>query len=213
MSETGNGADPRTARSSRQTPQARPGYPARAALPALPVPQAPFTPPARVTPPTRRGVLAAGAGAGAAALLGAAGTATRAQAAQAVPAPVPGTPADLAPYASYWFPDSLPQGAPGPGITWRSLKQWSPESDPDLAHNTATVPLAPRFTPVPVNPGARAGQARISSLVSFGPTAQNPPRAPRPPTTTRSRTGRTSTSWCSGAAPPARESCSPRTRP
>ncbi|WP_405757047.1 endo-beta-N-acetylglucosaminidase [Streptomyces sp. NBC_00073] len=174
MSETGNGADPRTARSSRQTPQARPGYPARAALPALPVPQAPFTPPARVTPPTRRGVLAAGAGAGAAALLGAAGTATRAQAAQAVPAPVPGTPADLAPYASYWFPDSLPQGAPGPGITWRSLKQWSPESDPDLAHNTATVPLAPRFTPVPVNPGARAGQARISSLVSFGPTAQNP---------------------------------------
>ncbi|MFB6811757.1 endo-beta-N-acetylglucosaminidase [Streptomyces sp. NPDC056387] len=128
--------------------------------------------------PSRRGVLAAGAGAGAAALLGVTGTATRAQAAQAArvsTAPVPGAaPAGLAPYASYWFPDTLPQGAPGPGITWRSLRQWTPESDPDLAHNTATVPLAPRFTPVPANAGARGGQARISSLVSFGPTAQNP---------------------------------------
>ncbi|WP_251054809.1 endo-beta-N-acetylglucosaminidase, partial [Streptomyces sp. ISL-66] len=82
--------------------------------------------------------------------------------------------ADLAPYASYWFPDSLPQGSPGPGITWRSLMRWSPESDPDLAHNTASVPLAPRFTPVPANASARAGQARIASLVSFGSTAGNP---------------------------------------
>ncbi|MFF1341448.1 endo-beta-N-acetylglucosaminidase [Streptomyces sp. NPDC058290] len=133
--------------------------------------------PARTAPPTRRGVLAAGAGAGAAALLGAAGATTRAQAAATAPGTRAGTaasPADLAPYASYWFPDSLPQGSPGPGITWRSLKQWTPESDPDLAYNTATVPLAPRFTPVPPNAGARSGQARISSLVSFGPTAQNP---------------------------------------
>ncbi|WP_078613563.1 endo-beta-N-acetylglucosaminidase [Streptomyces katrae] len=163
MSETGNGADPRTARSLRT---------------AHPAPPAPATRPARTAPPTRRGLLAAGAGAGAAALLGSTGASTTAQAAAAT---APGTradatpaPADLAPYASYWFPDSLPQGSPGPGITWRSLKQWTPESDPDLAYNTATVPLAPRFTPVPPNAGARTGQARISALVSFGPTAQNP---------------------------------------
>ncbi|WP_371618214.1 endo-beta-N-acetylglucosaminidase [Streptomyces sp. NBC_00454] len=121
--------------------------------------------------PTRRGLLLAGAGAGAGALLyGAA-----APAAATPGAPVaPVGPADLAPYASYWFPDSLPQGSPGPGITWRSLMRWSPESDPDLAHNTATVPLAPRFTPVAPNTTARAGQARIASLVSFGNTAGNP---------------------------------------
>ncbi|MFG2879076.1 endo-beta-N-acetylglucosaminidase [Streptomyces sp. NPDC048337] len=117
--------------------------------------------------PTRRGLLAAGAGAGAAALLGAASPASAA-------AEGGTTPPDLAPYASYWFPDSLPKGAPGPGIVWRSLRQWTPESDPDLAHNTATVPLAPRFTPVPAHPEARAGQARIASLVSFGPTSRNP---------------------------------------
>ncbi|MFD3698225.1 endo-beta-N-acetylglucosaminidase [Streptomyces sp. NPDC058646] len=123
-------------------------------------------------PPARRGVLAAGAGAGALALLG--GGPAPALAAPAVPPAGPATPADLAPYASYWYPDSLPQGAPGPGIVWRSLKEWSPGTDRDLAHNTATVPLAPRFTPVPPHPGVRAGQARISSLVSFGPTAGNP---------------------------------------
>ncbi|MGW7458532.1 endo-beta-N-acetylglucosaminidase [Streptomyces sp. NPDC054797] len=125
-----------------------------------------------IRPPARRTVLAAGAGAGAAALLGAPGLVPPASAAQA--APTPATPTDLAPYASYWFPDSLPQGTPGAGIVWRSLKQWTPESDPDLAHNTATVPLAQRFTPVPANRDARAGQARIASLVSFGPTAGNP---------------------------------------
>ncbi|MFD9337344.1 endo-beta-N-acetylglucosaminidase [Streptomyces sp. NPDC060028] len=111
------------------------------------------------------------AGAGAAALLGAPALTPHASA--AAPAPR-AAPADLAPYASYWFPDSLPAGAPGPGITWRSLGQWSAESDPDLAHNTATVPLAERFTPVAPNATARGGQARIASLVSFGPTAGNP---------------------------------------
>ncbi|MFF5807000.1 endo-beta-N-acetylglucosaminidase [Streptomyces sp. NPDC012746] len=145
-------------------------------------------PPAPPAPQTRRGVLAAAAGAGAAALLGATGAATAsaapATAAPATAAPAPAPPEvtpvapaalpDLAPYASYWFPDSLPSGTPGPGIVWRSLLRWSPESDPDLAHNTATVPLAPRFTPVPAHPGARAGQARIASLVSFGPTSRNP---------------------------------------
>ncbi|WP_328877755.1 endo-beta-N-acetylglucosaminidase [Streptomyces sp. NBC_00299] len=82
--------------------------------------------------------------------------------------------AALQPYASYWYPDSLPSGTPGTGITWRSLKSWRPADDPDLAFNAATVPLAPRFTPTPANPTARAGQARIQSLVSFGPTAGNP---------------------------------------
>ncbi|MER6450207.1 endo-beta-N-acetylglucosaminidase [Streptomyces venezuelae] len=133
----------------------------------------PRTPPAAALRPTRRRVLATGAGA--AAVLGLAGRAR----ADAAPAPLPAAapaaaPADLAPYASYWFPDSLPSGTPGPGIVWRSLSRWTPESDPDLAHNTSTVPLAERFTPVPANRDARVGQARVSSLVSFGPTAGNP---------------------------------------
>ncbi|MGW7299908.1 endo-beta-N-acetylglucosaminidase [Streptomyces sp. NPDC054829] len=78
------------------------------------------------------------------------------------------------PYASYWYPDSLPSGSPGPGITWRSLKAWRAEDDPDLAFNAASVPLAARFTPAPVNATARADQARIQSLVSFAPTSSNP---------------------------------------
>ncbi|MBC9712927.1 endo-beta-N-acetylglucosaminidase [Streptomyces sp. TRM66268-LWL] len=81
---------------------------------------------------------------------------------------------NLQPYASYWFPDSLPAGSPGAGITWRSLKSWTPESDADLAYNRSTVPLAERFTPVAVNGTARAGQGRIASLVSFETTASNP---------------------------------------
>ncbi|MFJ2595312.1 endo-beta-N-acetylglucosaminidase [Streptomyces erythrochromogenes] len=132
----------------------------------------PRTPPVPLRP-TRRRVLAAGVGA--AALLGVAGRARAAAPAAGPTAPAPEpAPGGLAPYASYWFPDSLPAGAPGPGIVWRSLSRWTPEDDPDLAHNTATVPLAERFTPVPANGTARAGQARIASLVSFAPTAQNP---------------------------------------
>ncbi|MDJ0381896.1 endo-beta-N-acetylglucosaminidase [Streptomyces sp. G-G2] len=126
--------------------------------------------------PTRRGLLTAGAGAGAGALLGGgrAAAAPSPTAAPGAPAARAATAADPAPYASYWFPDSLPAGAPGAGIVWRSLKQWRAETDPDLAHNRATVPLAARFTPVAPNTTARAGQARIASLVSFGPTAGNP---------------------------------------
>ncbi|MFF7356599.1 endo-beta-N-acetylglucosaminidase [Streptomyces filipinensis] len=78
------------------------------------------------------------------------------------------------PYASYWYPDSLPSGSPGPGITWRSLKSWRAADDPDLAFNAASVPLAARFTPTPANPTARSGQARVQALVSFGPTSGNP---------------------------------------
>lgn len=110
--------------------------------------------------PTRRTVLLAGA---AAALL---------------PAPpataAPKAAAALQPYASYWYPDSLPSGTPGTGITWRSLKSWRAADDTDLAFNAASVPLAARFTPTPVNATARSGQARLQSLVSFGPTAGNP---------------------------------------
>ncbi|MFF3454951.1 endo-beta-N-acetylglucosaminidase [Streptomyces sp. NPDC002730] len=81
----------------------------------------------------------------------------------------PGTP-----YASYWYPDSFPSGTPGQGITWRSLKAWRAEDDTDLVFNKSAVPLARRFTPTPVNATARSGQARVQSLVSFGPTAGNP---------------------------------------
>lgn len=132
----------------------------------------PRTPAARARP-SRRGLLAGGAVSGAAALLGA-GAPARAATAPTSPPAAPTSPPALAPYASYWFPDSLPDGVPGPGITWRSLAGWTPESDPDLAHNASCVPLAPRFTPVPPHPDARADQARISALVSFAPTARNP---------------------------------------
>ncbi|MET8560081.1 endo-beta-N-acetylglucosaminidase [Streptomyces flaveolus] len=110
--------------------------------------------------PTRRTVLIA---AGAAAL-------TPALPAQAAPRAAAATP----PYASYWYPDSLPAGSPGPGITWRSLKSWRAADDPDLAFNAASTPLAARFTPTPANTTARSGQARVQALVSFGPTSANP---------------------------------------
>ncbi|MEV6548241.1 endo-beta-N-acetylglucosaminidase [Streptomyces sp. NPDC051597] len=113
--------------------------------------------------PTRRSVVLTGAGAAAALAL----PSVVARAAQ-------GAGRDLQPHASYWYPDSLPSGTPGPGITWRSLKDWRAEDDEDLAFNTASVPLAARFTPVPVNRTARGGQARIQALVSFDHTAGNP---------------------------------------
>ncbi|MEU1257207.1 endo-beta-N-acetylglucosaminidase [Streptomyces chartreusis] len=111
--------------------------------------------------PTRRTVLIAAA------------TAAMLPSSPAVAAPRPKA-AALQPYASYWYPDSLPSGSPGTGITWRSLKSWRPADDADLAFNASTVPLAPRFTPAPANTTARSDQARIQSLVSFGPTASNP---------------------------------------
>ncbi|MEW2512742.1 endo-beta-N-acetylglucosaminidase [Streptomyces sp. NPDC046870] len=113
--------------------------------------------------PTRRTVLIA---AGAAALT----PALSVPAAQAAPRAAAATP----PYASYWYPDSLPAGSPGPGVTWRSLKSWRAADDPDLAFNAASIPLAARFTPAPANTTARSGQARVQALVSFGPTSANP---------------------------------------
>ncbi|MGW0880195.1 endo-beta-N-acetylglucosaminidase [Streptomyces sp. NPDC002671] len=116
--------------------------------------------------PSRRTVLIAGT---AAALLPAAPA--LAAPASAVARPKATT---TSPYASYWYPDSLPSGSPGTGITWRSLKTWRAADDPDLAFNAASVPLATRFTPTPANTTARSGQARIQALVSFGPTSSNP---------------------------------------
>ncbi|KAB1146718.1 endo-beta-N-acetylglucosaminidase [Streptomyces luteolifulvus] len=136
--------------------------------------------------PTRRTVLLAGAGVGAAAALPPSVPANAASKAAAAPeeaapeaaaskATARSEAADaLQPYASYWYPDSLPSGTPGTGITWRSLKTWRAADDADLPFNAATVPLAARFTPTPPNTSARAGQARIQSLVSFGPTSGNP---------------------------------------
>ncbi|WP_030379126.1 MULTISPECIES: endo-beta-N-acetylglucosaminidase [unclassified Streptomyces] len=118
--------------------------------------------------PTRRTVLFTGAATATAALLPSLPAAADAPTAPgALPAATP-------PLASYWYPGSLPSGEPGAGITWRSLRGWSADDDPDLAFNASTVPLAPRFTPAPVNTTARAGQARVQSLVSFGPTSGNP---------------------------------------
>ncbi|MFC5034370.1 endo-beta-N-acetylglucosaminidase [Streptomyces sp. So13.3] len=114
--------------------------------------------------PSRRRVLIAGAGT--AGLLLAPGLPAASAAA--------GTARNLQPHASYWFPDSLPAGTPGDGIQWRSLKAWTPETDPDLAFNTASVPLAARFAPPPANTTARTGQARISGLAAFDHTAGNP---------------------------------------
>ncbi|MDQ0791104.1 endo-beta-N-acetylglucosaminidase D [Streptomyces sp. B3I7] len=118
--------------------------------------------------PTRRAVLFTGAATATAALL------PLPSATAAGPGSPAALPAATPPLASYWYPDSLPSGEPGAGITWRGLRDWRAEDDPDLAFNASTVPLAPRFTPAPVNDTARAGQARIQSLVSFGPTSGNP---------------------------------------
>ncbi len=83
---------------------------------------------------------------------------------------------DGQPYAFYWFPDSLPPSdrEPPPGAVWRSLLDWNPRTDPDLAFNVSTVPLASRSTPRPLHRGQHRHQTRVQSLVSFGPTADNP---------------------------------------
>ncbi|WP_028798780.1 endo-beta-N-acetylglucosaminidase [Streptomyces sp. 142MFCol3.1] len=119
---------------------------------------------------SRRTVLLTAAGAASGLVPGLSGTATAASRGAGATAAA----RDLQPYASYWYPDSLPSGTPGTGITWRSLKAWRAGSDADLAFNAASVPLAARFTPTPANTTARSGQARIQSLVSFGPTSANP---------------------------------------
>ncbi|MEU3984188.1 endo-beta-N-acetylglucosaminidase [Streptomyces sp. NPDC026672] len=122
--------------------------------------------------PTRRTVLLAATAAAltpALPAVAAPGTGTARAAAE------PGTAAAATPpYAAYWYPDTFPSGSPGSGITWHSLKSWRAADDTDLALNASTVPLAPRFTPTAANTTARSDQARVQSLVSFGPTSSNP---------------------------------------
>lgn len=174
----------------------------------------PRTPPA-ATRPTRRRVLATGAGAAALLGLGLAGRARAAAAPARLPvaAPAAPDPAGLAPYASYWFPDSLPSGTPAPGSCGarsaggprRAIRIWrtTPRPCPWRSASPRSRRTGTRAPARPVSP----------RWCPSGPRPGTPPRAPRPPTTTRSRTGRTSTSWSSGAAPPARASCSRPTRP
>ncbi|MFG2075746.1 endo-beta-N-acetylglucosaminidase [Nonomuraea maritima] len=66
------------------------------------------------------------------------------------------------PYASYWYPDTI--------------LNWNPATDPDARFNRSTTPLQPRVSDpaLKANAGARAGEGRVASLVSFAPTSGNP---------------------------------------
>ncbi len=119
------------------------------------------------------------------------------------------------PYASYWFPSTI--------------LDWDPATDPDAPFNRGTVPLAARFSnpDFNVNPHAHLDEGRVQALVAFAPTSFNPSQGSatedyyalnywqyidqrrrrsiprkvrRPRITTRSTTGNTSISSCSGAA-------------
>ncbi|WP_416874741.1 endo-beta-N-acetylglucosaminidase [Kitasatospora sp. SC0581] len=99
-------------------------------------------------------------------------TATPAAWADPVPAALPGAgpaaaPAATAgqgsqPFASYWYPNSI--------------LNWDPATDPDARFNRSRVPLQPRTSDpaLRANPNARTGEGKIASLVSFGPTSNNP---------------------------------------
>ncbi|MQS11085.1 glycoside hydrolase [Streptomyces kaniharaensis] len=79
----------------------------------------------------------------------------------AAPAPA-ATAAGNQPYASYWYPSTI--------------LAWDPATDPDARFNRSRVPLQPRTSDpaLRANPNARAGEGKIASLVSFGPTSNNP---------------------------------------
>ncbi|MEV7602434.1 discoidin domain-containing protein [Kitasatospora sp. NPDC089797] len=66
------------------------------------------------------------------------------------------------PFASYWYPGTI--------------LNWDPATDPDARFNRSRVPLQPRTSDpaLAANPNARAGEGKIASLVSFGPTSNNP---------------------------------------
>ncbi|MBV6698027.1 endo-beta-N-acetylglucosaminidase [Kitasatospora aureofaciens] len=81
----------------------------------------------------------------------------------AAPAAAPAvTAAGNQPYASYWYPNTI--------------LNWNPGTDPDARFNRSRVPLQPRTSDpsLTANPNARAGEGKIASLVSFGPTSNNP---------------------------------------
>ncbi|MET8541058.1 discoidin domain-containing protein [Kitasatospora sp. NPDC004799] len=66
------------------------------------------------------------------------------------------------PFASYWYPNGI--------------LNWDPATDPDARFNRSRVPLQPRTSDpaLRANPNARTGEGKIASLVSFGPTSNNP---------------------------------------
>ncbi|MFE2561953.1 discoidin domain-containing protein [Streptomyces sp. NPDC059352] len=66
------------------------------------------------------------------------------------------------PYASYWHP--------------ATILDWDPATDPDARFNRSRVPLRPRTSDpaLKANANARAGEGKVASLVSFGPTSANP---------------------------------------
>ena len=65
------------------------------------------------------------------------------------------------PLCSYWYPDEI--------------LSWSPATDPDAPYNVSSVPLAPRIPyGIQVNPHARPGEARISTLCAWYGTSSNP---------------------------------------
>src|SRR4051812_5825340 len=66
------------------------------------------------------------------------------------------------PYASYWHPSTI--------------LSWDPATDPDARFNRSHVPLQPRTVnpDLRANSNAHAGEGKIASLVSFGPTSANP---------------------------------------
>ncbi|WP_405016077.1 discoidin domain-containing protein [Kitasatospora sp. NBC_00070] len=72
------------------------------------------------------------------------------------------TAAGTQPFASYWYPNSI--------------LNWDPATDPDARFNRSRVPLRPRVSDptLKANANARAGEGKIASLVSFGPTSNNP---------------------------------------
>lgn len=66
------------------------------------------------------------------------------------------------PFASYWYPNGI--------------LNWDPATDPDARFNRSRVPLQPRTSDpaLRANANARTGEGKIASLVSFGPTSNNP---------------------------------------
>ncbi|GAA0691096.1 discoidin domain-containing protein [Kitasatospora atroaurantiaca] len=73
------------------------------------------------------------------------------------------------PYASYWYPDTI--------LTW------DPATDPDARFNRSRVPLQPRSSDpaLKANANSRTGEGKIASLVSFGPTSNNPSQGSQDP--------------------------------
>ena len=97
-------------------------------------------------------------------MLAIAGATALACSAQFAAAALPGQP-----FASYFYPNTVPSGGLG-----QSLATWNPATDPDAAFNVSYVPLATRFTPAQVNAAVANTAAGVMSLAAFGPTSGEP---------------------------------------